>query len=113
MSDSEWGTPPGAGGQLPEAGDFGPPGMSAEQIAYQRGRQDAIRQMTTVRMTPFRVVCGILWLAIAVGFGIGAIYNLANGTAGEGLVGLVIAALAGWYDYRIWTLKARRLFFII
>jgi hypothetical protein len=25
----------------------------------------------------------------------------------------VIAVPAGWYDYRIWTLKARRLFLII
>jgi hypothetical protein len=113
MSDSEWGAPPDAGGQLPPSGDFVPPGMTPEQMAYQRGRQDAIRQLTTVRMTPFRVVCGILWLAIALGFGVAALYNLAGGAIGEGLVGLVIAFLAGWYDYRIWTLKARRLFFII
>jgi hypothetical protein len=113
MSDSEWDTPPGAGSEIPQAGEFVPPGMTPEQAAYQRGRRDAIRQMSTPRMTPFRVICGILWLAIAVGFGVGAIDNLASGTVGEGLVGLVIAGLAGWYDYRIWTLKARRLFFII
>jgi hypothetical protein len=112
MSDSEWGTP-AAASQPPEGGDFVPPGLTPEQAAYQRGRQDAIRQLTRVRMTPFRVICGILWLAIAIAFGVGAIYNLANGTVGEGRFGLVIAGLAGWYDYRIWTLKARRLFFII
>jgi hypothetical protein len=25
----------------------------------------------------------------------------------------VIAAPAAWYDYRVWTLKARRLYFVV
>jgi len=59
------------------------------------------------------VICGILWGAVALVFGIGAIYNVSHNTWGEVAFGAVIAALAGWYDYRIWTLKARRLWLVI
>jgi len=114
MSDSEWGPPQNADEfGVPPASDYGAPGMTPEQVAYQRGQQDAIRRLTTPRMTPFRVFCGVLWGAICIGFGIGAIYNLFSPNISEFLVGEVISGLAGWYDYRIWTLKARRLFFII
>ncbi len=87
--------------------------MTPEQLAYLRGRRDAVRQLTTPRMTPFRVVCGIVWGVISVAFGVGAIYNLVQPAIGEFLLGAVISGLAGWYDYRIWTLKARRLFLLI
>jgi hypothetical protein len=114
MSDSEFGTPPGYdGSELPPGGYAGPPGLTPEQLAYQRGQQDTIRRMTTPRMTAWRVICGVLWLVLSVGFAVGAIYNLAHSDVADFLLGLVFAVLAGWYDYRIWTLKARRLFFII
>jgi len=114
MSDSSWSVPetPDVGG--PQPGAFpGPPGMTPEQIAYQRGQQDAIRRLTTPRMTGYRIFCGIFWGVVAVAFGIGAIANLVHPDLGEALIGLVIALLAGWYDYRIWTLQARRLWFFI
>jgi hypothetical protein len=64
-------------------------------------------------MTVWRAICGVLWFGISVALVVGAIYNVARGDVAEFLVGLLFAVLAGWYDYRIWTLKARRLFFII
>jgi hypothetical protein len=87
--------------------------MTPEQAAYLRGQQDAIRRMTTPRMTVFRAICGVIWGAIAILFGIGAIYNLVELNFVQLLFGAVISGFAGWYDYRIWTLKARRLFLII
>jgi hypothetical protein len=91
----------------------GQPGMTPEQIAYRRGQQDAIRRLTTPRMTVYRAICGIFWAVVAVGFTAGAVYNLVHPNVVQVVFGLAIAGLAGWYDYRIWTLKARRLFLII
>jgi membrane associated rhomboid family serine protease len=96
-----------------DLGAPGQPGMTPEQIAYMRGQQDAIRRLTTPRMTVFRVICGIVWGVLAVGFAFGAVYNLVHPNIVQALFGVVFAGLAGWYDYRIWTLKARRLFLII
>jgi hypothetical protein len=114
MSEGEWSTPAGSCDTgLPAAGYDAQSGLTPEQLAYQRGRQDAIRSMYRPRMTVFRVLCGILWGAISAAMAGGAIYNLVHANIGEFFLGLVICVLAGWYDYRIWTLKARRLFFII
>lgn len=80
-----------------------------EQIAYERGQQDAVRRLTTPRMTGWRVICGICWAAWTLLFSIGAFVSLAHGGFGSFLVGGILAGLSGWYDYRIWTLRARRL----
>lgn len=80
-----------------------------EQIAYERGQQDAIRRLTTPHMTGWRITCGICWAVWTLLFGIGALVALSQGGFGTFLVGGILAGLAGWYDYRIWTLKARRL----
>jgi hypothetical protein len=85
-----------------------------EQLAYQQGQRDLLARVRQPRMTAYRVICGIVWAAISIGFAIGVIVNIAgHGNAGDIIVGIVIAVLAGWYDYRIWTLKARRLFLLI
>jgi hypothetical protein len=60
-------------------------------------------------MTGWRVACGVCWGLWTVLFGVGAIVGLSQGSIGTFLLGAVLAGLAGWYDYRIWTLKARRL----
>jgi hypothetical protein len=60
-------------------------------------------------MTGWRVACGICWGLWTLLFGIGAIVSLSQGAAGSFVISAVLAGLAGWYDYRIWTLKARRL----
>jgi hypothetical protein len=80
-----------------------------EQIAYERGQQDAARRLTTPRMTGWRITCGICWAFWTLLFSIGALVSLAHGGFGSFLVGGILAGLAGWYDYRIWTLRARRL----
>lgn len=60
-----------------------------------------------------RLIYGLLWacwtlLLLAAGFG-----TLFNGQIAPGLLGLVLATLAGRYDYRIWTWQARHLWFLI
>ena len=65
------------------------------------------------RMTGFRVICGLIWAVLAIGIGAGGVAELTIGQIGGAVLCFVIAIPAGWYDYRIWTLKARRLFLII
>jgi hypothetical protein len=98
----------------PARSDFttGNPGTAPrtpEQLAYERGHQDAVRRLTTPRMTGWRITCGICWAFWTLLFGIGALVSLSHGGFGSFLVGGILAGLTGWYDYRIWTLKARRL----
>lgn len=85
------------------------PGTAAEQSAYQRGQQDAVRKLTTPRMTGWRITCGICWAFWTLLFTIGAFASLGQGNVGSFLLAGVLAGLAAWYDYRIWALKARRL----
>ena len=89
--------------------DYGQPGKTPEQLAYERGQRDATRRLTTPRMTGWRVVCGICWALWTLLLGVGAFVSLFQGNIGSFLLAAVLASLAGWYDYRIWTLKARRL----
>ncbi len=96
------------------AGFSNPDGRpTSEQLAYQQGQRDMLRSLATPRMTVFRGICGVIWGVICVGFALGAIYNIGQHAWGEVALGLLIAILAGWYDYRIWALKARRLWLII
>jgi hypothetical protein len=60
-------------------------------------------------MTGWRVLCGICWALWTLLFAVGALVSLFQGSIGPFLLGAVLAGLAGWYDYRIWALKARRL----
>jgi hypothetical protein len=83
-------------------------GTAAEQAAYRRGQQDAVRTLTTPRMSAYRVVCGLVWAFWTVVLVISAFASFSSGSA-IGLIALILAGLAGWYDYRIWSLKARRL----
>jgi len=85
------------------------PGTAAEQFAYERGQQDAVRKLTTPRMTGWRIACGICWAFWTLLFTIGAFASLAQGNVGSFLLAAALAGLTGWYDYRIWALKARRL----
>ena len=85
------------------------PGSTAEQLAYERGQKDAVRRLTTPRMTGWRITCGICWALWTLLFTVSALVSLAHASFGTFLLAGVLAGLAGWYDYRIWTLKARRL----
>ncbi len=56
---------------------------------------------------------GLLWAAWTAVLTIGGFAELFGGQILGGLFALVLAALAGRYDYRIWTWRARRLLFLI
>jgi hypothetical protein len=88
-------------------------GMTPEQVAYQRGQQDMLKTLTKPRMSAYRILCGISWAAVAVVLAVGGIGEIGAGNVGGAILCWVIAVLAGWYDYRIWTLKARRLWLFI
>lgn len=94
----------------PGPGPGGPaPGVYATpQEAYQAGRRDERKRLTTPRMTGYRVACGICWALWTVLLVISAFVSFANGSP-IGILALLIACLTGWYDFRIWTLKARYL----
>jgi hypothetical protein len=78
-------------------------------LACERGQKEAVRRLSTPQMTGWRTTCGICWALWTLVFGIGALVSLAHASFGSFLVAGIRAGLAGWYDYRIWTLKARRL----
>lgn len=75
-------------------------------------RQDMLQQLPASRMSGFRILSGITWAVIAVVLGAGGVAELTVGNIGGAVLCFVIAVPAAWYDYRIWTLKARRLFLI-
>jgi hypothetical protein len=60
-----------------------------------------------------RTFYGLLWLAWTVLLATAGFVGLAAGQVLGGLLALVLAGLAGRYDYRIWTWRARRLVFLI
>jgi hypothetical protein len=60
-------------------------------------------------MSGYRILSGIIWAVVAVGIGAGGVAELAIGSIAAAVVCFVIAVPAGWYDYRIWALKTRRL----
>lgn len=64
------------------------------------------------RMTVRRVTCGVLWAVYTAILVIGGLATLFGGNA-TGLLMLLLGALTGWYDYRIWTFKAKRLTYLI
>jgi hypothetical protein len=69
--------------------------------------------LTGRRMTVSRIVCGIIWGAVAVITAVGGVAELTVGIVGGAVLCFVIAVLAGWYDYRVWTFRARRLWIIL
>ncbi len=56
---------------------------------------------------------GLLWAAWTAVLTIAGFTGLFGGQVLGGLFTLVLAALAGRYDYRIWTWRARRLLFFV
>jgi hypothetical protein len=65
------------------------------------------------RMSRYRIICGIIWAVLAAGIGAGGVGEVSIGNIGGAVVCFVIAIPAGWYDYRIWTLRARRLWLFL
>ncbi|HUJ05070.1 MAG TPA: hypothetical protein VLX31_03060 [Streptosporangiaceae bacterium] len=65
------------------------------------------------RLSTVRIVCGVIWAAIALTCAAGAIGEVTIHNAGGAILSGVIAVGSAWYDYRVWTLRARRLILII
>lgn len=61
------------------------------------------------RMSVFRIVCGVLWGAVTLICAAGAVGEWLIGIRGGAVLCLVIAVGSGWYDYRVWTYRTRRL----
>ena len=60
-----------------------------------------------------RVVCGIWWGLVTLLLAITVVSALAGGAFGAAFGALVLGALSGWYDWRIWTFRAKWLMFLI
>jgi hypothetical protein len=60
-----------------------------------------------------RLAYGLLWAGWTVVLTIAGFALLFGGQILPGLIALVLAVVAGRYDYRIWTWRARRLLFFI
>jgi hypothetical protein len=88
-------------------------GMTPEQIAYPGGRADLSGRPAARRMSTRRIIVGITWAVIALILGAGGFAELSAGITGGAILCFVLAAGTGWYDYRVWTFKARRLWFIV
>jgi hypothetical protein len=66
-----------------------------------------------LRLSGYRIICGIIWAVIATGIAAGGVAELTIGNIGRAVVCFVIAVPAGWYYFRIWTLGARRLWLLL
>jgi hypothetical protein len=75
-----------------------PPQPSAQDLAGPR----------RPRMGPLRIITGVLWAAVAIICAVGTVLEFSVGIPGGAVVCLIVAVGAGWYDYRVWTFKARR-----
>jgi hypothetical protein len=60
-----------------------------------------------------RVLCGIWWGLGTVLCAISALISLTEGHFLQFLGAAAITALIGWYDYRVWTFRAKWLMFLI
>ena len=69
-----------------------PPEPSPEDLAGPR----------RARIGPRRLVGGVIWAAITAICAVGGVAECAIGVYAGGVLCLIIAAGAGWFDYRIW-----------
>jgi hypothetical protein len=60
-----------------------------------------------------RVLCGVWWALGTLLFAISALVSLFGGHFLQFIGATAIAGLVGWYDYRVWTFKAKWLMFLI
>jgi hypothetical protein len=69
--------------------------------------------VTTPRYSVRRVACGIWWAIGTLVCAISVVTDLAAGKFLPALLVIGLTALLGWYDYRIWTFRAKWLMFLI
>jgi hypothetical protein len=67
-----------------------------------------IRAARRRNRTTRHIIVGVIWGAIALILAAGAVGEFLIGIPGGGVLCLVFALGCGWYDYRVWTGKARR-----
>ena len=99
---------PGARRVPGEYGDLNKP-RAAGAAAPQRGTGPAVTRKRSGR----RTACGVIWAFYTVVLVIAGFALLGSGSIGSGFIALALAALAGWYDYRVWTFKTKWLNFLI
>ncbi len=64
------------------------------------------------RMSVRRIICGIIWAVLTIILGVGGVAELTIHIVGGAVLCFVLAVGCGWYDYRVWTLRARRLYLV-
>ena len=60
-----------------------------------------------------RIICAVIWAAVAIVCGIGGVLELTISNLGGAIVSFLIAVLSGWYVYRVWTFRARLLVLVL
>jgi hypothetical protein len=94
-----------------------PSKSSARAVVHALGgrviARDSLPPQPAPPMSGYRILCGTIWAVLALGIGAGGVGELTIANIGGAVVCFIIAVPIAWYDYRIWTRKARRLFLII
>ena|SRR5258708_7518305 len=95
------------------------PGTAAPAAAAQSPGRNAKEERDTgqtllrPRYSVRRVLCGVWWALGTLLCGISALVSLFGGHFLQFLGAAALAGLMGWYDYRVWTFKAKWLMFLI
>jgi len=77
------------------------------------GVQGSMGERPARRMSVRRIICGIIWAVLTVILGAGGVAELTIDNTGGAVLCFVLAVGTGWYDVRVWTLRARRLWLVI
>jgi hypothetical protein len=90
---------------FPVQGDMG---MTAEQSGSPPVQQGTGRRLPRW-LNVIRLITGVLWGAVALVTAAGGVAELTIHNVGGAVVCFVVAVGSGWYDYRVWKGRARRL----
>jgi hypothetical protein len=90
---------------FPVQGDMG---MGPGQFGSPPVQQGAVRQRPRW-INVVRLITGVMWGVIAVILAVGGVLELTVHNVGGAVVCFVVGAGSGWYDYRVWKGRARRL----
>jgi hypothetical protein len=83
-------------------------GVGPGQPGFPPGQQVMMRRRLRF-INVLRLSTGVLWGAVTVILMVGGVLELTVHIVGGAVVCFVIGAGSGWYDYRVWRRKARRL----
>jgi len=102
-------TPPSEPPQWAAFPDYQPPAYTPPPTYAPPPEEPAPSRPPRVRIGPRRLIVGVLWGAIALICAAGAVGEFLVGIPGGGVLCVIIAVGSGWYDYRVWTRRSRRL----